>query len=119
MDKVFIKDLLVRGVIGVPEWEREVSQDLLVNVTLFSDLKTAGNSDNVEDSINYHLLSEKILNLGENNKKHTVEAFANDIAKLCLANPKAEKVIVKVEKVTYVRFVKSVGVEIERSKNDF
>ena len=52
MDKVLIKDLLVRGVIGVPEWEREVSQDLLCNVTIFSDLKTAGNYENVEDSIN-------------------------------------------------------------------
>lgn len=42
MDKTFIKDLLVRGVIGVNDWERKRAQDILINVTVFSDTTKAG-----------------------------------------------------------------------------
>ena len=37
MDKTFIKDLLVRGIIGVNDWEREKPQDILINITAFTD----------------------------------------------------------------------------------
>ncbi len=37
MDKIFIKDLLVRGIIGVHDWERQKPQDILINVTAFAD----------------------------------------------------------------------------------
>jgi FolB domain-containing protein len=35
VDKVFVKDLLVRGVIGVSERERAQPQDIVVNLTMF------------------------------------------------------------------------------------
>ena len=41
MDKTFIKDLLVRGIIGIRDWEREKPQDILINVTVFSDTRRA------------------------------------------------------------------------------
>ena len=41
MDKVIIKDLLVRGIIGVNDWERNRAQDILINVTLFTDTRRA------------------------------------------------------------------------------
>jgi dihydroneopterin aldolase len=48
----------------------------------------------------------------------TVEALANDLAKICLDLPLVKKVIVRVEKPGAVRFAKSVGVEIERKRDD-
>ena len=48
----------------------------------------------------------------------TVEALANDLAKVCLQEDGVQTVIVRVEKPGAVRFAESVGVEIERSKND-
>ncbi len=34
MDKVIIKDLLARGIIGINEWERENAQDILINIVV-------------------------------------------------------------------------------------
>lgn len=116
MDKIFITDLLIRGVIGITAKEREQPQDILVNAIISTDISLAGKSDNVEESVNYRTVAKKILAHVESIKRYTVEALAEDIANLCLDDPRAQSVIIRVEKPGAVRFSKSVGVEIERHK---
>ncbi len=114
MDQIFIEDLLIRGVIGISDKEREQPQDILVNVTIYTDISKGGISDNVEDSVNYRTVAKKILAHVEKVQRYTVEALATDIADLVLAEPNVEGTRVRVEKPGAVRFSKSVGVEIER-----
>lgn len=116
MDKIFITDLLIRGVIGITEKEREQPQDILVNVIIGADTNNAAKSDDVEASVNYRTVAKKILAHVETIKRFTVEALAADIAAICLDEPHAESVVVRVEKPGAVRFARSVGVEIERHK---
>jgi dihydroneopterin aldolase len=47
-----------------------------------------------------------------------VEALANDLAEICLKENGVRRTIVSVEKPGAVRFAKSVGVEVERSRDD-
>ena len=117
MDQVFIKDLLVRGIIGINDWERVTVQDILVNIVMFVDLHRAGETDDISDCVNYRTVTKKVQSLVESAKRFTVEAMANDIARLCLEEPLVQKVCVRVEKPGAVRFSKSVGVEVERSRN--
>ena len=114
MDKVFIKDLLIRGVIGISEKERSQPQDILVNATLFTDIKKGGTTDNINDCVNYRTVAKAILAHIEKTPRYTVEALATDISTICLENPAVSKVRVRVEKPGAVRFSKSVGVEIIR-----
>ena len=116
MDQIFIKDLLIRGVIGISDREREQPQDILVNVTINTDIHAAGMSDKVEDSVNYRTVGKMILAHVEKVQRYTVEALATDIAEMILEDPKVESVSVRVEKPGAVRFSKSVGVEIERRR---
>ncbi len=116
MDQVFIKDLLVRGIIGVNEWERVTPQDILINIILIADLQHAGESDQIADSVNYRTVAKKVQAHAETAMRITVEALAADIARLCLEDPLVQKVRVRVEKPGAVRFATSVGVEIERSR---
>lgn len=117
MDKVFIKDLLVRGIIGIREWERKKPQDILINVTVFTDTTRAGETDDINDSVDYSALAKKMQSHAETSARLTVEALANDLAKICLDIPLVNKVIVRVEKPGAVRFAKSVGVEVERKRD--
>jgi len=114
MDQIFIHDLLIRGVIGISDREREQPQDILINIVIFADIQKAGKSDDIEDSVNYRTIAKKVLAHAEKIQRYTVEALATDIAYLILAEPKVKGVRVKVEKPGAVRFSKSVGVEIER-----
>lgn len=118
MDKVFIKDLLVRGIIGIREWEREKEQDILINVTVYTDTLAAAESDDINDCVDYSALAKKIQSHAETAKRLTVEALANDLAKICLERPLVRKVVVRVEKPGAVRFAKSVGVEVERKRDE-
>jgi FolB domain-containing protein len=116
MDQVFISDLHARGVIGVNDWERHVLQDILINITLFTDLSQAGRTDDLLHSVDYRSAAKQALALAESGEKFTVEALAADIVQVCLQLPGVEKARVRVEKPGAVRFARSVGVEIERSR---
>ena len=118
MDKVFIKNLRARGIIGIREWERKQPQDILINVILYTDIHRAGETDDIDDCADYSIASKKLLAHAESVARFTVEALANDLAKLCLEDKHVDKVIVRVEKPGAVRFAETVGVEIERSRDE-
>lgn len=118
MDKVIIKDLLARGIIGVNDWERKRAQDILINIIIFTDTRPAAKSDNINDCVNYSTMSKKVQAHAESSERLTVEALANDLARICLEEKGVEKVTVRVEKPGAVRFAESVGVEIERSRGE-
>jgi FolB domain-containing protein len=85
---------------------------------MFIDTRPAARTDSIQDCINYSTMSKKILAHAESVNRLTVEALANDLAKICLEEHGVQKVIVRVEKPGVVRFAESVGVEIERSRNE-
>ncbi len=118
MDRVIIKDLLVRGIIGINDWEREHPQDILINIVVTTDTRRAAESDDIEDCVNYRTLAKAVMQHAEAAERLTVEALANDIAGICLAQPGVERAIVRVEKPGAVRFAASVGVEIERGRDE-
>ena len=119
MDQVIIRDLSARGIIGINNWEREKPQEILINLTLFTDLRAAGQNDDIADSVNYRTVAKKVLAHAESARRLTVEALAADIARICLGEPGVLRARVRVEKPGAVRFAHSVGVEIERERGDF
>jgi FolB domain-containing protein len=116
MDVIFIKDLVARGIIGVSDREREKPQEIVININLHVDTTRAGESDNIEDTVNYRTISKKVIAHAETSNRYIVEALAADIARICLEEAEVQKVIVRVEKPGAVRFSRSVGVEIERDR---
>jgi FolB domain-containing protein len=116
MDKIFIKDLLTRGIIGITDLERSQPQDILINVEINTDITKAGVTDNIQDCVNYKTVSKIIFTYIEQHQHHTVEALATNLVQLVLAEPNAISVRLRVEKPGAVRFSRSVGVEIERKK---
>jgi FolB domain-containing protein len=118
MDKVIIRDLLVRGIIGVNDWERKRAQDILINITLFTDTRRAAQTDSIADCVDYSKMSKRVQAHAESVGRLTVEALANDLAKICFEDQGVQRVVLRVEKPGAVRFAKSVGVEIERSRQE-
>jgi len=116
MDKIIIKDLSARGIIGVHSDEREQPQEIVINIILFTDTAKAGQSDDIADTVSYSTIAKKVRTHAESSQRFTVEALAEDIAGLCLGDPGVKKVQVRVEKPRAIRFAASAGVDIEREK---
>jgi FolB domain-containing protein len=117
-DRIEIRDLLLRGIVGINDWEREKPQDILIHITLFADLRSAGASDKIDDTVNYRSLTKQVIEHVEGSARFTVEALAADVARICLADPRVARVRVRVEKPGALRFARTVGVEIERTAAD-
>ncbi|MDP2994439.1 MAG: dihydroneopterin aldolase [Anaerolineales bacterium] len=114
MDKILIQNLRVQGILGVNDWERAMLREVVVNVTLFTDTRRGAQSDDIADCVDYSQAAKEIRTLVEGTRRFTVEALAEDIARLCLRRPGVQKVAVRVEKPGAVTGAESVGVEIER-----
>ena len=119
MDKIVIRDLLLHGIIGINEDERVNKQDILINLTLFSDIRKAAASDNISDAVNYRTITKRIIKHIEESSDFLVEKLVSDIAEMILMEFNVEKAIVRVEKPGALRFAQSVGIEIKRTREDF
>jgi len=114
MDKIFIKDLVIKTLIGVDEDERRQEQEVIINITLELDLSLPSASDNLDDTIDYRDLVSKIKQETSGTVYILVEALAEMIAQACLDEEGVKRVTVSVEKVGSVEHVGRVGVEIVR-----
>ena len=119
MDKIIIKNLLVRGIIGINDDERVNKQDILINIVMFADTRPAAESDSIDDAVNYRTIAKHIIRHVEGSSDFLVEKLVSDIARIILTKYDVERVQVRVEKPGALRFAESVGVEIERRKSDY
>jgi FolB domain-containing protein len=117
-DRIFIKDLLLRGIVCINEEERHKKQDILVNLELGCDLRGIGASDAVEDGVNYRTVTKSVVALVESSSFFTVEKLATEIARLVLDGFPVREVTVSVDKPGALRFARSVGVRITRQPED-
>jgi len=116
MDKIHIRDLLVRCVIGVRDWERGIKQDVKIDVTLWADLRDACRSDRLEHTVDYTAINKRIIREIAASHFFLIERLAERVAEICLSFPRVAKVNVAVEKPGALRFARSAVVEICREK---
>lgn len=116
MDKILISNLRVKGIIGIDPWERDHEQEVLINITAYTDTKQAEVTDDIADCVDYRALSNAVKELVGKAKRLTVESLAGDVADLCLGMDGVLKVKVRIEKPAVLPNVEKVGVEIIRRR---
>ncbi len=117
MDKIIIKDLRANGIIGIYARERVAPQEIVINVTLYTDIRKAAETDEIMDCVDYEKTANLLKAHAETSHRQTVEALTEDLARLCLALPGVRGARIRVEKTQAIPFTAAVGVEIERMKS--
>src|SRR5262245_48243968 len=117
MDCILIRELTARCIIGVSPEERDTKQDVVVSLALSTDLRRAGGSDLLDDSIDYRAIKKHVLALMEQSQFYLIEALAEAIAQTCLEIPQIHAVRVTLDKPGALRFARSVAVEITRQRS--
>jgi len=113
-DRIHIRDLLLRPVIGVYPEERDIRQDIRLNITLFSDQKPAAETDDFKLTVDYHALHDSIVEMVESSSFKLIESLAAAVADLLLNVEGVEACRVVVDKPGVLRFSRSIAVEIFR-----
>jgi D-erythro-7,8-dihydroneopterin triphosphate epimerase len=115
-DQILIHDLRFRCIVGVDREERRNTQEVVAQITLHVDLRKAGRTDAIADTVDYKALKKEILRIARNSRFRLIEALAESIADVCLACDRVVRVEVVVEKPGVLRFARSVGVRIVRGR---
>lgn len=116
MDRILINDLAARCVIGVADSERLEKQDVVINLSICTDMGRPGKTDRFEDAVDYRGIKKRVLALVEESHFYLLEALAEAVAEVCLENTAVTEVVVRVDKPSALRFARTVGVEITRRR---
>ena len=116
-DQIHIEDLLVRTVIGIYDRERDRCQEVVINLTLWTDITAAARSDDIEQAVDYRALTKSIIEQVKNSHCMLLERLVEEIANLVLEDRSNVATRVKVEKPGALRYSRSVGIEIFRTRS--
>ncbi len=115
-DAVHISDLMMYARIGCTGEERAFPQRLLLSADFTLDLRKAGQSGNLKETICYATLSEEFANLAAETEWILLEQLSEQLAQHTLTSySQVTKVAISVKKFA-VPSTAHVGVSIERSR---
>jgi FolB domain-containing protein len=115
-----IKNLRLRTMIGIQDWERRAQQDIIINIEVEYDGIRALETDQIEDTVNYKNIKRNVMQAVENSHFSLLDKLAGHILKIVMGNPKVLRAVVEVDKPQALRFADSVSVICSgfRNKNE-
>ena len=116
-DKIILKGMRFFGFHGVHNEERKTGQYFLVNLECITNLRKAGISDNLEDTINYSDIYQKVRKITEGTPRNLLETVAEEIADVLISDYPIIKVTIKISKPDLVLkggYLDSAAIEIVR-----
>lgn len=120
MDRILLHGVELEVHVGVPEEERRQTQTVFLDLALECDLKPAGGSDQVEDTVDYAAVHALVKRVAAGHPHALIEAMAERVAAAVLAKFPVDAVTVRVRKPEALRerLVEWAGVEIRRARHE-
>lgn len=112
LDRISVRDYTREVEIGAFRSERGVTQRIRFNVVLEVSHGAAAQADDVDQVISYDTITEAIEAELAAERVNLLETLAERVARRCLADPRAVRVFVRIEKLD--RIPGALGVEIAR-----
>lgn len=116
LSRIHIKDLRLRTFIGFNEEEQRKRQDVVINIRIDYDALSAARGDQVDEALNYKIITKEVIAHVEDNRFLLLEAMVNDLVEIVMAHPAAHRVQVEVDKPHALRFSDSVSLTMEASR---
>ena len=118
MDTIFIEQIEFYGYHGASDEEQSVGHRYSVDVELRYDVRRAGQTDRLDDTVNYSRVAKRVAALGASEQFRLLEALADRLAAVILEEFPVQSVRLRVRKIRPPMNViaSAVGVEVERSR---
>jgi FolB domain-containing protein len=98
MGVIKIKNIYCETVVGAYQSEKGRKQPLVISLKLEYDPGKSGETDNLEDTFNYHLLVDQVKKHIESTEFNLVEKAVEDIGKIALSFEKVKSCKVEAAK---------------------
>ena len=113
-DIIYIKDLRVKTIIGIFDWERKVKQEVSIDLEFPFDCTQAAATDSIEDTLDYKSIAKGVIKFVEESSFQLQETLAEGIASLVKNEYGVESIKLRVSKPGAIRGSKDVGLIINR-----
>ncbi len=115
---VFVRDLVLQAEIGVHRHEQRRSQPVRLNIDLTVEENAQPLGDRLENVLDYERIVEGVRDIVTSGHINLVETLAERVAGLALTDARVVAARVRVEKLEVLNDAESVGVEIERRRQN-
>lgn len=119
MDQIKIQGLMFEAGVGAYDWEQHILQRVEIDLCIYTDTRKAGNSDALNDAIDYFAIGELIRGVLKDHHFQLIEAMADAIARQLLSVERIEKLRITVAKPGALRNARTVSVCLERSPANY
>ena len=116
---VFIKDFIIKEIIGIHEREKIKKQKIKFSIVIEVDQNTVPNEKDIRSIVDYEKITNKLENLAKNKKYNFLESLAEDSFKEIFEDRRINSIKIKIEKPEAIKNAASVGVEVFKTRKDY
>ena len=113
-DIIYIKNLRIKTIIGIFDWERKVKQEVSIDMEFPFDCKKAAKTESIEDTTDYKAITKAVIKFVEESSFQLQETLAENIADLVKRDFGVKSIKLRVSKPGALRGAKDVGLVIYR-----
>lgn len=121
MGVIRLKNMLFYGYHGRSESEKNLGGKFEVDLDLFLPLQQAGQSDHLEDTVDYEAIYQTVDKCIQGRKFYLIEALAENIARAIVTRYPVQRIQIRVRKphAPVKGVLDTVEVELERTRADY
>ena len=116
---VFIKDFIIREIIGIHDYEKTKKQKIKFNIVVDVNQNTIPDEKDLKSIIDYEIITNKLEKLVKRKKYNFLESLAEDSFKEIFEDKRINSIKIKIEKPDAIKNTDSVGVEVFKSRSDY
>ena len=113
---IHIKNLRLRTIIGIHDWERDQLQDVIINIKFDYEGRYAIQRDRIADTVDYKKITKRIIDMVNESSFFLLDALAGRILDLVLKEEGVIHATVAVDKPHALRFADSVSITCSGSR---
>lgn len=113
-DVIIIDGLRVDAIIGIYDWERVMTQAIIIDMALFTDVTDVAQTQDLSQGINYKAVCEQVSKWVQDKKFELLETLVEYVSKQLLDNWPISKVSIRAVKPNAITLADAVGVQITR-----
>ena len=116
--KILIKDLVLKMLIGIHNFEKKKKQRVRFNLVINIDQNLIPNDNDLKSIVNYEQVIKTIMKITSRKHYPLLETLAEKIFLKLFENLRIKKILLRIEKLDVIKNTTSVGIELEKTRSN-
>ena len=116
--KILIKDLVLKMLVGIHNFEKKKKQRVRFNLVINIDQNLIPNDKDLKSIVNYEQIIKIITKITSRKHYLLLETLAEKIFFKLFENPRIKKILLRIEKLDIIKNATSVGIELEKTRSN-